>query len=403
MVKETDVLIIGGGLAGLSVARKIVRENISTVLVNKPIAKNNNPARLTFKDTIDHFGLSHCALGAYDSFGIFSYHGAFSRHTFAKPAFVALDYKCACNTILDELKTFNNFTYKLGAVSDLDIKEDIAIALTRDGEQIAAQVVVDASGKNHFSLKRLNKKVPDLYSHSFGQSFENCQNEKTNEAYFIGATVDYGSGGGWYYPVGKTRASVGFALITEQAAFPGKELKAKYIRGITEVEPVCSYLKKARATQYEFGTIPIISIDEFTDDRLLIVGDAAGQATPWMCMGVEPVLQNSELVGESLIQAFDKENFKKNAFSGYQEKWDKQNKKAFQQVNKQDVKIWFFGEEVWDFILEMDLPKLSPQKFIERMRFNAHLMSPLKGLMRWAIFRLKHIFEWSKFKSHPKQ
>jgi len=401
-MKKVDVLIIGGGLAGLSVARNIVKKSLKVLIVNKPPAKNNNPARLTFKDTIDDYGLTDCALAEYSSFGIFSYHGAVSTHTFSKPTFVALNYKRACETIFYELKAFDNFSYLEGIVTDLEINDNQASATTNKGERITAEVAVDASGKNHFSLKRLNMEIPGLYSHSFGQSFVGCQNDNTDEAYFIGATVDYGSGGGWYYPLGKTEASVGFALITEQGTFPGKELKAKYLKGITEVEPVCTYLKDAKATLNEFGTIPIISIDNFTDDRLLIVGDAAGQATPWMCMGVEPVLQNSDMVSQSVIKAFEKGYFKKDAFAEYQEKWDNQNKKAFDEVNKQDVKIWFFGEEVWDFILEKDLPKLTPQKLIERIRYNTHLMSPLTGLFRWIIFRVKHIFEWSKFKSHSK-
>jgi len=401
-MKKVDVLIVGGGLAGLSVARNIVKENLKVLIINKKPVKNNNPARLTFKDTIDYYGLTNCALSEYNSFGIFSYHGAVSTHKFAKPTFVALDYKCACETIYNELKTFDNFSYQEEIVTNLEINDSSAIVSTNSGDHIAAEIVIDASGKNHLSLKTLNKKLPNLYSHSFGQSFVNCNNENVNEAFFIGATVDYGSGGGWYYPVGKTEASVGFALITEKADFPGKELKAKYLKGITEVEPVRSYLKDAKPTLYEFGTIPIISIDEFTDDRLLIVGDAAGQATPWMCMGVEPILKNSDMVSQSVINAFEAGRFKKDAFVDYQEKWNNQNKKAFAEVNKQDVKIWFFGEEVWDFILEKDLPKLTPQKLLDRIRYNAHLMSPITGLFRWAIFRIKHFFEWSKFKSHPK-
>ena len=57
------------------------------------------------------------------------------------------------------------------------------------------------------------------------------------------------------------------------------------------------YLKNADPIHFEVGTIPIQPIKKFYHDRLLLVGDSAGQATSWMCTGVEPAIKNSDMVG----------------------------------------------------------------------------------------------------------
>ena len=84
----------------------------------------------------------------------------------------------------------------------------------------------------------------------------------------------------------------------------------------------------------------------------------------------------------------------------YQDEWNKQNDDNFKIVTSLNPKIWFMGEDVWDFIIEKDLNALNSKEFLERIRFNKHLMPKYKALYRWALFRLKHLFEWQKYKRY---
>jgi len=401
---KSDVIVIGGGLAGLNSAYRLLEnEKLKVVLVEKQRSSRNNPARFTFDDVVNKYNLDDCVLAAYNGFGMLTYNGAKTLHRYENKIFVALDYNKSCIKIFNKIKIKKNFNYYNGRVTDIYRSDKYINVKLLTGEIFQSQLLIDASGKTHLAHNILGEQSPKLYSHSFGQTFVNCNNENISDAYFIGSSVDYGSGGGWFYPLGKKKASVGFALITESSRFPKEILTKKYNKGIREVHPVCDYLSKAKAIQYEVGTIPIQPVSKFYFDRILVVGDAAGQATSWTCMGIEPALENSDFAAYIARKAFDKNDFSSNLLSEYQDLWERENKKTFNHIEKQKTKIWFLGEEVWDFIVEKDLNLLSSSEFLERIRYNKHLMPTFRALFRWILFRIKHYKDWKKYKQHALQ
>jgi flavin-dependent dehydrogenase len=397
-----NVFIIGGGMAGLNTARLLLESTSLTIGLADTSRRSprNNPARLTFMDIIAENDFKDCILNTYKSFGIFTYHGAKSVHQFNDPVFVALDYNKACDKLLTTINQVDRSNFYHERVVQLEILDDYAKITLRSGLSFTADLVVDASGKSHFTSDNLKGEKPKLYSHSFGQTFENCRISQPDVACFIGSSVDYGSGGGWYYPLDQTHASVGFAVITDNRRFPARELRDKFSRAIREVKPICDFLSSAIPIAYETGTIPIQPLEKPYGDRLLIVGDAAGQATSWMCMGVEPVLKNSQLAVHTIIEAYEKKDFREEKLADYKKAWDQKNKQIFDQIEKQKTKIWFLGEDVWEFILKKDLANLSSQQLYERIRSNAHLMPLPLTLWRWFVFRLRHFKERKKYKQH---
>ena len=65
------------------------------------------------------------------------------------------------------------------------------------------------------------------------------------------------------------------------------------------------------------------------------------------------------------------------------------------------VKMWFWGEDVWDFIIEKDLNNLTAQQFLNRIRYNEqHIKPKIITLFRWVIFRIKHFHKRKKYKQH---
>lgn len=394
-----DILIIGAGLAGLNAACKLLKNpKIKVGLIALPRASKNNPARLTFTDVLDEYGLDDCAFNNYSAFGLFSYFGTTCIHRYNKPVFASLNYKKACEKLEDTLKKSDNFVRITDRVTDIRTEKDRVNLYTQTGKHFSSNILIDASGQAHLSYKFLKKERPKLYSHSYGQYFENTKNANSDEALFIAPSVDYGSGGGWFYPYGKDQASVGFAIVTDSPQFPSKTIRKQYKNALNEIDFLRTNLNGARPKNFEFGTIPIDPAKEFVFDRILVLGDAAGQATPWICMGVEPVLKNSDLAARIVLRAYEKNRFDKLSLIHYQNEWNRQNEDAFKIVTDLNPKIWFLGEAAWDFTLEADLRKLSPQQFYERIRYNKHLMPKYKALFRWTLFRLRHLFEWQKYK-----
>jgi flavin-dependent dehydrogenase len=135
---------------------------------------------------------------------------------------------------------------------------------------------------------------------------ENVNNENENECRFIGASQKYSPGGGWFYPLGDGRAGKGMAVVNNYVRFPGRELKENFQKTVRELDPFSLYLKNARNIRFKTGIIPIGHIDKCTYNCTPVIGDATGNVTPWMCMGVELVLTDGAMAAEVVKNALDK-------------------------------------------------------------------------------------------------
>ena len=158
--------------------------------------------------------MENCKISEYNAFGFFSYHGAKCVHSYNTPKFVALDYEKARLAFLNRLKQNTSLDFHTGKIIDIIDKQEYIEIHTKSDNIIKTRLLIDASGISHLTYRFFNMPEPKMYSHSFGQGFENVSNEKPDEAYFIAPSVDYGSGGGWYYPYGKAKASVGSVSYT---------------------------------------------------------------------------------------------------------------------------------------------------------------------------------------------
>ncbi|MFA5014642.1 MAG: lycopene cyclase family protein [Actinomycetota bacterium] len=396
-----DVFIIGAGLAGLNVARLIANQTkLSVGIMNKGAYNTNNPLRITFMDVLKEYGLDDCIVAKYNSFCVFSYHQAKSKHYFKDNIFAALDYNKAKSKLLNLLQSNNNLIFFEDQASSIRKCSDWIEIKSEKNNLIKTRVLIDASGISHFVANNYGLEKPHLYSHSYGNFFTNCLNNNDNTPCFVASSLDYGSGGGWFYPIGQDKASVGFAIITDSVIFPEQLVKHNFERAIQEVKPINTYLKQAVPSNDEYGTIPIQIIGKLTLDRILIVGDAAGQATPWNCMGIEPILRASDIVASVLKEAFKANDFSNSFLRSYQQKWEIINKKTYDNVNTKKVKIWFFPEDVWDFIIECDLNSLTPDQFINRTRYNSVLMPKVISWIKWVLFKIKIFHKRKKYKKH---
>ena len=117
-------------------------------------------------------------------------------------------------------------------------------------------------------------------------------------------------------------------------------------------------------------------------------------------MGIEPILQNSDLVAEIAIKALNDEDYSASNLANYDQLWSEKNLDQFNAIKKMNPKIWFAGDAVWDFIIEKDIGSLTAQQFYERVRYNKHLMPRWTSLLRWGQFRLNHLSDWTKYKNN---
>lgn len=378
-----DMAIIGGGLAGLSAAVAIGADSEArVVLIDKDVG-HNNPTPLTFSDVVQRFGLEGSLVNRYRGFSLHSSLGSQSLHYYNDFPLVSLDYRWACHILLTRAQQSAGFTWQRGYATGLARDREGWIISLNSGQRIRAPLLVDASGRAHFAARCLHLARPRMYSHCYGQIFSQCQVTSGELAedicLFLGGSERFGNGGGWCYPLGDGRISFGFASVTDSPRYPLRLVRQRYQRALREFAPYADILARGKPGPVECGSIPLGPARRFVYDGLMLVGDAAGQATPWACMGVEPALVNGQTCGRVAAQAFQQRDFRARELREYEAIWAQANRRSYRQGTLLAPLQWTQSEEVWDKITASH-GRFTPEETLAHLRYNEPLQSlPVLG------------------------
>jgi len=372
-----DIAIIGGGLAGLSAAVAIGADSDArVVLIDKDVGYNN-PTPLTFGDVVQRFGLEDSVLNRYQGFSLHSSLGSQSFHYYSDFPLVSLDYRWACYILLTRAQQ-SWFTWHRGYATGLAKDREEWIISLNGSRQIRAWLLIDASGRARFAAHCLHLARPRMYNHCYGQLFTGCQ--VTNHGLaedvclFLGGSERFGNGRGWCYPLGAGRVSFGFASVTDSPRYPLKLVRERYQRALKEFLPYADLLARGKPGLVERGSIPVGPVRRFVYDGLMLVGDAAGQATPWACMGVEPALVNGQICGRVAAQAFKQGDFRAGVLREYEAIWDQANRRSYRQGTILAPLQWAQSEEVWDKIAASH-SRFTSQETLAYLRYNEPIHS----------------------------
>jgi digeranylgeranylglycerophospholipid reductase len=393
-----DIIIIGAGIAGLSAAKAIAKNSSLSVgiLEHKSIG-SSNPSPLTFFDTLENFGLTSCIKGSYSNFDFHNYRGSLIKYRFGRSPLVVLDYKKACLRLCESLRESKNEPVLISNRATGLSPEDGCVYVTlADESRLEAKLVIDCSGKSQLAASQFEKNRFSYYSHVYGAVFSGVKNEGDGTCCFLWPTEEFGLGGGWFYSLGEGSASFGYASISDSPDADSKQLKEKFNAALKAFEPYSGYLENADIEYLEFGTIPITYIKRFVYDGVVIVGDAAGMATNWTCMGVEPALKYGKLAGELSMKSIQKND--PGLLNEFQVLWERDNKDIHDRMAKNAAKFWVSDFYLWEWIIKNDLARLSPDQVLERMRYNSNLPKMHQLLSRIVIFKLKSILDKNTIK-----
>lgn len=371
-----DVAIIGGGIAGLSTALHICTKADATLLIvdKDEIGNPTKTSPFTFPDVVERFGLGKAVLQKYTRFTYKSPTGISASFEYDNPAFVTLDYKKACAIMLDRILKEGNAEV-LEKTEALDFESNKNFLRTKNLKlilsnslNVTVNLLVDASGKSFFTARKLGLDMPRLYSHAYGELLTECMIEDAEEV-CIFAGRRYGNGGGWFYPINGKTARLGFATVTNSLVYPLAIVRQNFKDAYINFYPYSEMIAGSKTVRPEFGTIPIGPLKRFVFDRILIVGDAAGQATPWYCEGIRPALESGEICGRVIAEAYKQRKYSKRILEKHQKLWDTKNRKMYSKTAKIGHKSWFRSQEEWDTAVK-HVASLTPEEMIQRIRYS---------------------------------
>jgi len=365
---------VGGGISGLSTALSICGKMDATILLIEKgeIGDSSKTSPFTFPDVIKQFNLSDAVLQKYTRFTYKSPTGVSASFEYEIPAFVTINYQKMCNILLNRVRKAGSVTV-LDNVAALDLEETRTLFSTEslkltlsNSDKISCDILVDASGSSFFAATKLGLKLPALYSHPFGEFLEACKIEDPTELCIFTGNK-YGNGGGWFYPIDGRTARFGFAAITKSRTFPKDVVENNLKKAIHDFYPYNEMLMGSKCKRTEFGTIPIGSLQRFVWGRILIVGDAAGQATPWYQEGIRPALEGGQLCGETIVEAYKRGSFRRKFLMKYQHIWDDKNKQSYAYA-KERATSYFRNQEQWDNSVRYQA-SLTPREMMGIIRY----------------------------------
>lgn len=366
-----DVVIIGGGLAGLSAAATIAQSSdAATAIFEGRGIGSNNPTPMTFVDVVEQFDLGDHVQGRYRRFTFHSPLGNGSSHIYNTHPLITLDYRGACSELLRRGQAAGDVTLIISKVSRLQrIASDHWQVHTADGQTITTPLLIDASGRGLFATRALGLPGPRMFSHCFGQILVGCDVPDPEEVFFLAPSDRFGDGGGWLYPLSNGRVSFGYATLDATSDYPEQAVRERYHHALREFAPYAHWLADAQLDHTEVGTIPVCPPRRFVYDGLMLVGDAAGQATIWSCMGSEPALVSGRLAGRAAIEAHRRQDYSLATLGSYQRQWDQVYRRIYRQGALLAPVSWRQGEVNWNRQIPL-VQQLSPQQMLARLRAN---------------------------------
>ncbi|MCD6169459.1 MAG: NAD(P)/FAD-dependent oxidoreductase [Candidatus Latescibacteria bacterium] len=325
-IARYDILVIGGGPAGLMAARKAAQKGVKTLLIEKG----------------KQFGLKVCG-------------EAVSTATFAE-AEVPPSENFVCGEEIDRVfvyapeqekkveicagsigydggyilnkRAFLEEMAKLAFQAGAEVwTEAIAnqllrhnglfrcVVATNKGEQLVeAKIVMGCDGVNSLVARRsFNRKAYRVIS-CVQYQMDNCHliDQRALEI-FVGNNVAP-DGYVWIFPKGKGLANVG---IGTQGA-PARRCLDRFIK----THP--HRFKKARVLKMGAAPVPIGGqVEEVVQDGLMLCGDAAGQVIPLTGAGIHSGIAAGKIAGEVAAEALLEGNTSREKLSAYPRQFNK--------------------------------------------------------------------------------
>lgn len=298
---DFDVTIIGSGPAGAVLAYHLASAGLGVLIVEKEKLPRYKPCGggLTQK-TIDILPVDVSPVYELNYVGgVLNYAGKeYIRVNFERPVAILVMRDRFDHYLVEQAKKngvklsentrFNGFTYK----------SDLINIQTSNGDFLS-RLLVGADGVNspvaHHSGLIQNRLVGAAIEAELGVSDEDYRKQGPYAVFDFGALK---GGYGWIFPK-KKHLSVGVFSANTRKVPDLKGLLARYIA----MNPV---LKNNTPLHVQGHRIPLDGVKQkLNNNRILLVGDAANLADPWLGEGIYHAVKSANLAARVITRYFD--------------------------------------------------------------------------------------------------
>jgi digeranylgeranylglycerophospholipid reductase len=309
-----DIIIVGAGPAGSRVAQRLSRLGYSVVVVDKNLGPGDDVCctGILSQECLGAFGLDNgLVLRQASSARFLSPSGEYLRLCRQSPVAAIVD-RSRLNVHLAEIAEASGARYLFGArVSDILVKPGgVEVILNGQAEKrvLEAKAAVISTGFGSALPAKLG--LGEIKQFVFGAQAEVATNGIDEVEVYFDQKLTPG-GFAWLVPTTGGRGLVG--LLTRSQADSSLE---NLLEALSSQGKIAS---SQAAPSYD--VVPLKPLPRTYAERVLVVGEAAGQVKPTTGGGVYYGLLCADIAAGVLTKAFEAGDFSANVLSAYEGEW----------------------------------------------------------------------------------
>ncbi|MGB7952922.1 MAG: NAD(P)/FAD-dependent oxidoreductase [Candidatus Nitrosopolaris sp.] len=360
-----DIAVVGGGPAGLSAAYAAAKAGGKVILLEKDesIAHSIRTSGVTWIDEIEKLGIGS---EYYNPIKNYSFISSSNEVTIRgiKPRACVLNVRSTYQHLaMLAAEAGAEIMVRSRVTNVVTTPEDRRIcglkAKTPKGETVIdCKVVIDASGFSS-SIARCLGIVKEWKRYGIGAEYE-CYCENLDyETWILMVGTKYSEAGyAWIFPVSKNKARIGVGVgRPESNSDPLQKLndimdkKLRPLDGIGKIQPI----------ELHYGFIPNEGPrTPIVYDRLILVGDSAGQANPLVLEGIRYAIEYGRLAGNIAMR----QNCSKEGLAEYEKIWKDKNQAMITSALRVQKRWIGLSDEEWNREIDI-LGEMSVDEFID--------------------------------------
>lgn len=381
VVEKYDIVIVGGGPAGLSAAYAAAKFNARAILFEKDasIAHNIRTSGVTWIEEIEKLGISR------------DHYNPIKNYSFISPSNeVNIRGNDATACVLDVRSVYQHLAFLAAeAGSEIMVKSNVINVVINSNNRISGlkirtpkgdmmincDLVIDASGFHSFIARKIGM-VNEWKRYGLGAEYEcYCENVDSETLVFMVGGEYSDAGYAWIFPLSKKRIRIGVGIgRPESNADPLEKLNSIIEKKLKPLDKI----DKVQPIEFHSGIIPNEGIRKSTvSDGLILVGDSAGQANPLVLEGIRYAIEFGRLAGEVGAKSLA-QNSKRESLLEYEKIWKNKVESKINSALKVQSKWIGLDDKKWDKEIEI-LKDMSQEEFLDfiKAEFTASKMLKL--------------------------
>jgi len=379
MQEECDVLIVGGGPAGLAAAEAAAGRGVRTILLER-----QNEIGYPVHTSGGSWVSDMQALAIPENL----YH-PITKVVFVSPhREVPLYYNPAVACVMDVRGVYQHLAGRaIAAGAALRVRHTVeqttvengrvlgVIAKNHAGERISvyAAVTIDASGfSRHVGVRTEMGKA--FHRYGYGAEYDMYAPDYPQDELFLIMGSQFAPRGyAWAFPRGNGRVRLGVGVLHPDC---DDDARAYLDRMVRELPQLSHKFKGASPIEYHTGLFPSEGpLERFSRDGLLLAGDAGGHGSTLVGEGIRFAIYSGQMAGSVAAEAVKAGDISAAYLGRFDKKWRARFGRDMDISYMINRRIANYSDEQWDNALDL-MRRLTPAQVAQALRgdFSAGLV-----------------------------